>query len=154
MTPRTPAALALALLGQPLALPAQERPIRQADLPAAVARTAAIESRGATVRGLTREREDGKTYYEVELLVKGRSKDVLIDTTGTVVLVEEQVNLAELPEAVRTALEVGAGQGKIQLVESLTKRGKIVAYEAHVLTGKKRSEVQVGPDGKPLAHPE
>ena len=30
----------------------------------------------------------------------------------------------------------------------------LVAYEAHVRTGTKRSEIQVGPDGKPLAHPE
>src|SRR6266516_780886 len=37
---------------------------------------------------------------------------------------------------------------------ALTKRGALVAYEAHVRTGTKRSEIQVGPDGKPLAHPE
>jgi hypothetical protein len=39
-------------------------------------------------------------------------------------------------------------------VESLTKKGKLVAYEAKVNTGGKKSEVQVGPDGKPLDHEE
>ena len=39
-------------------------------------------------------------------------------------------------------------------VESLTKRGKLVAYEGQVITKGKRSEVQVGPDGKPLDHQE
>jgi hypothetical protein len=39
-------------------------------------------------------------------------------------------------------------------VESITKNGKLVAYEAAVKTGTKNSEVQVGPDGKKLAHPE
>jgi hypothetical protein len=29
-----------------------------------------------------------------------------------------------------------------------------MAYEAQVRTGTKRSEIQVGPDGKPLAHEE
>jgi hypothetical protein len=29
-----------------------------------------------------------------------------------------------------------------------------VAYEAQVMTGGKKSEVQVGPDGKPLNHEE
>src|ERR1051325_1898616 len=154
MTPCTPVALALGLLGDPFLPLAEERPIKQADLPGPVAKTVADQSRGAVVRGLSRERENGKTYYEVELRVNGRSKDVLIDTAGTVVEVEEQVNLADLPPAVRTALETGAGKGKIQVVESLSKQGKLVAYEAHILTGKKRSEVRVGPDGKPLAHPE
>ena len=31
---------------------------------------------------------------------------------------------------------------------------KLVAYEAQVTTNGKRSEVQVGPDGKPLDHEE
>jgi hypothetical protein len=34
------------------------------------------------------------------------------------------------------------------------KQGKLAAYEVQVLTGGKRSEAQVGPDGKPLNHEE
>ena len=34
-------------------------------------------------------------------------------------------------------------QGSITRVESLTKNGNIVAYEAQVVTGKKHSEIQV-----------
>lgn len=44
--------------------------------------------------------------------------------------------------------------GTIGKVESLTKKGQLVAYEAVVKTGTKRREIQVGPDGKKLAHPE
>jgi hypothetical protein len=44
--------------------------------------------------------------------------------------------------------------GRIGKVEPLTKAGKLVAYEAVVKMGTKRSEVQVGPDGRKLAHPE
>jgi len=50
MTPRTPAALAIALLVHPLLALAQERPIKQADLPAPVAKTVAMQRRGATDR--------------------------------------------------------------------------------------------------------
>ena len=39
-------------------------------------------------------------------------------------------------------------------IESITKRSRLVAYEAKVLTGTKKTEVQVGPDGKPLDHEE
>ena len=47
-----------------------------------------------------------------------------------------------------------AAGGKIGKVESLTKQGKLVAYEAVVTAGTKHHEIQVGPDGKKLAHPE
>ena len=39
-------------------------------------------------------------------------------------------------------------------VESLTKHDQLVAYEAQVTTGGKKSEIQVGPDGGRLTHPE
>jgi hypothetical protein len=47
-----------------------------------------------------------------------------------------------------------AGRGKIAKVETLPKHDKLVAYEAGVNAGGKKSEVQVGPDGKPLDHEE
>jgi len=84
----------------------------------------------------------------------GHSKDVLFDTTGTVVEVEEQVALDSLPAAVKEGLQSKAGQGKILKVESITKHDKLVAYEAGVQKSGKKSEVQVGPDGKPLDHEE
>jgi hypothetical protein len=40
-----------------------------------------------------------------------------------------------------------AGSGKSTKVESITKQGKLVAFEAQVRTDGKCSEVQVGPDG-------
>jgi hypothetical protein len=131
---------------------AQERKITRRDLPPAVARTVQSESRGARVLGFSEEKENGQTLYEAELMVNGRSRDLLIDTSGTVVEVEEQVKLSSLPAAVQAGLRAGAGRGKITKVESLTKRGQLVAYEAHVNTNGKSSEVEVGPDGKPLAH--
>jgi hypothetical protein len=39
-------------------------------------------------------------------------------------------------------------------VESLTKKEKLVAYEAKVETAGKKSQIQVGRDGKPLDHEE
>lgn len=133
---------------------AQEKKLTRSQLPAAVQRTADEQSKGATVRGYATEKDEGQTVYEVEMTVGGRSRDVTIDSTGNVLEVEEQVVFDSLPEAVRAGLKQAVGSGQITNVESLTKRGTLVAYEAHVRTGEKRSEVQVGPDGKPLAHPE
>ena len=55
---------------------------------------------------------------------------------------------------VQQGLATAARRGTIGRVESLTKHGKLVAYETVVTAGTKHREVQVGPDGKRLAHPE
>jgi hypothetical protein len=133
---------------------AQEHAIARSALPAAVERTIAARSQGATIRGFSQEREKGQTYYEAEMMVGGHHRDLLVDTSGAVVEVEEEVALASLPAAVRSGLEAKAGRGRITRVESLTKHDRLVAYEAVVVKAGKRSEIQVGPDGKPLAHEE
>jgi hypothetical protein len=135
-------------------LQAQEKKIQRKDLPAAVEKTVAEQSKGATIKGFSTEVEDGKTLYEVELTVNGHGKDISMDQKGNVLEVEEEIALGALPPAVKDGLTKSAGKGTIGKVETLTKQGKLVAYEAVVKTGSKSSEIQVGPDGKKLAHPE
>jgi hypothetical protein len=133
---------------------AQERKIKRSDLPPAVEATVAAESEGATIKGFSVEKEDGKIFYEAEMVINGHSKDILMDVNGAIVEVEEEVAIGDLPAEVKTGLLARVGNAKITKVESLTKKGQLVAYEAHTLKDGKKSEVQVGPDGKPLAHEE
>lgn len=125
-----------------------ERRVRMKDLPAPVQQTVREQSKGAVIRGLAQETEAGQTNYEVELKINGHTKDVLIDPTGAVVEIEEQVALASLPQAARTAIEQQAGKGKIGVVESITKAGAVVAYEAHVRKAGKTLEIKVDPNGQ------
>lgn len=141
-------------LATTLAAEEQEKKVQRADLPSAVEKTVAAQSQGATIRGFSQEQENGHTYYEAEMTVKGHSKDVLIDKQGNIVEVEEQVAFESLPAEVKQGLQSKAGQGKIEKVESLTKHERLVAYEAKVQANGKRKEIQVGPDGKPLDHEE
>ena len=134
---------------------AQEKKIQRTNLPPAVEKTvAAAQSQGATIKGFSQEKEKGQTLYEAEMSVGGHSRDVLMNANGEVVEIEEQVELDSLPAAVKQRLEAKAGAGKIVKVESLSKHDKLVAYEAVVQTGGKKKEIQVGPDGEPLAHEE
>lgn len=133
---------------------AQETKIRRADLPPAGERAVAEASKGATIKGFSKETEHGKTTHEVEMAVNGHSKDVEIDSTGAIVEVEEEVALSALPPPVVAGLKAKAAGGKILKVETLTKNGKLVAYEAKIMASGKRHEIQVGPDGKPLDHEE
>jgi uncharacterized membrane protein YkoI len=131
-----------------------EKKISRSDLPAAVEKTVSEQSKGDQIRGFSEEKENGQTFYEAELMVDGHNKDILVDENGTVVEVEEQVLIESLAAAVRDGLQAKAGSGTLVRVEMLSKKGKLVAYEARVLTNGKRSEVQVGSDGKPLDHEE
>ena len=129
---------------------AQEKKITRKQLPPAVEKTVRKESEGATIKGFAKEIDNGQTFYELELIVNGRSKDVLMDKQGNVVEVEEQVSMESLPSAVQEALKQAAGSGTIGLIESLSKNGTLVSYEAHVKHGKKRSEIKVGPNGESM----
>lgn len=133
---------------------AAERTVRRDELPAAVQKAADAQSKGATVKRYVRDNESGRPEYEVEMTVDGHSKDVSIAPDGTVLEVEEQVALEALSSDVRQSLQDKAKGGTITKVESITKSGKIVAYEAQVRTAGKHREIQVGPDGKALDHEE
>ncbi len=106
---------------------AQEKKIKRADLPPAVEKTVAAQSAGATVRGFSQEKEKGQVYYEAEMTVNGHSKDVLIDSNGAIVEVEEEVAFDALAAPVKAGLQSKAGSGKILKVESITKHDKLVA---------------------------
>ena len=140
----TPASLALS----------QERKLKREDLPPAVQKTVDEQSVGATVRGFATELENGRRLYEAELVVNGHSKDISMTRSGAIVEVEEEAPLESLSVEVREGLKLMSRGGAITKVESLTKNGKLVAYEAVVKRGARRSEIQVDPNGKKLIHPE
>ncbi len=133
---------------------AQERKIKRAQLPPAVEKTVAEQSQGATIKGFSTEIEKGNRVYEAEMTVNGHGKDILIDSKGNVIEIEEEVAMDSLSQAVKDGLTKAAGTGTISKIESLTKNGALVAYEAVVKRGAKHSEIQVGPNGEKLAHPE
>ncbi len=145
--------LALLLLAA-FAAQGAEKQIAKKDLPPAVQKTAEAQARGATIRGYAKDHEDGQWEYEVEMWVDGHSKDVTIAPDGRLLEVEEEVSLGALPPAVRAGLRTRAKKGTITKVESITRHGKIVAYEAQVAAAGRHREIQVGPDGGRLAHEE
>ena len=133
---------------------AQERKIKREQLPPAVEKTVAREGEGAEIKGFATEVEHRQKLYEASLIVNGHNKDILIDKNGNIVEIEEEVSMDSLPAAVQAALKKAAGSGTIQVIESLTNNGNLVAYEAQVKHGKKRSELQVGPNGEKLKQPQ
>ena len=130
---------------------AQEGSSKLQVLPAAVRQAVEKETRGdgvrpaAVIKNVSKETENGKTVYEVETTVNGRTRDMVFAADGAVLVVEEQASLDSIPEAARRAAEK-RGAGTITTVE-LVKTGSTVTYEAIVVASGKKTEVVVNADG-------
>jgi hypothetical protein len=74
-----------------------ENRIARSDLPAEVQKRVEIEERTAKVLGFSQERDGKQVAYEVELIENGHRKDVLIDSAGNILEVEEEISLDSLP---------------------------------------------------------
>lgn len=138
-------ALSFALCAVCLSIGAETK-VNLADLPTPVQQTIKEQTKNATLVGITKEKENGKMVYEVESKVNGKGRDVLIDTTGAVIEVEEEVGIDTIPPAARAAIEKKAAGRKITRVETLTKDGK-TTYEAAIKKMWKTSEITVAADG-------
>ena len=134
----------------PCAAAAQEQRAKLKNLPPAAQKTVEEQSKGAIIRGLSKEVEKGKTQYELELTVNGHSKDMIIDPNGAILEVEEGITLDSLAPEVRAEVEKTIGQAKLLRLESVTKGGVLTGYEATVSKAGRKSGVEMGPDGKLL----
>jgi hypothetical protein len=119
-------------------------------LPPAVQKTVQEQTKGATIRGLSKEVENGKTQFELETKINGHNRDLLIDPSGKVLEVEEEVELTTLPAAVQAEVKRSLAGGKLLILESVTKNDALTGYEASVEVKGKRSSFVMGPDGKAL----
>lgn len=120
--------------------------VKMQSLPAAVQKTVKEQTKNATVLGIIKETENGKTVYEVESKVNGRGRDFIVDAAGALLEVEEEVSLDSIPAGAKAAIEKKSAGGKITKVETLAK-GKTVTYEASVAIKGRTSTISVAADG-------
>ena len=155
------AVMAAALMGTPSSIagdqgvtkaPASagtQKPAPHVDLskyPAAVRSTIEAETKNATLKGVSKETENGKVQYEVETLINGKSRDLLVDPSGKVIEVEEEIAVDGAPAPVQAALNA---RGKVLKLERVT-RGSTTSYEASVSSKSgKKSSVALDAEGKP-----
>ena len=115
------------------------------DLPPAVQKAVRDqESKGATIKKISAEKEHGKTVYEVETIVDGHTRDLIVDGTGRIVESEEAISIDAVPAPVRTALQAA---GRILTLETVTK-GARVTYKAQIEKNGKKSEIVLDAAGK------
>jgi Putative beta-lactamase-inhibitor-like, PepSY-like len=125
--------LGLAVLTVPARTDEEKVPIDK--LPAAVLKAVKRKFPKAEIEKATKEVEDGTTTYEVELEINDRSVDVSLKADGTILEIEREVPVAELPKAVRKKLAARYPGAKIVKAEELTKgEDGPVRYEVAIST--------------------
>jgi hypothetical protein len=126
---------------------AAEKSLALKDLPAAVQKTIEDQTKGAEIKSIGKEKENGVTQYEVETMVNGKHRDFNVDTKGVLVVVEEETTIDAIPAAAKAAIEKKVAGGKLGMVEIMTK-GTATFYEAaYTSKAGKKHEVLVKPDG-------
>ena len=126
-----------------------ESKVKLENLPPAVQKTVKEQIQNAKLVGLSKEKEGGQTVYELETVVNGKSRDLMIDSGGTILSVEDEIALDSVPEPARKAIQQKAAAGKITKVETVTK-GSEVSYEAaYTSKSGKKAEYGVNADGTP-----
>jgi hypothetical protein len=129
---------------------AEEKKVQQSDLPASVQKTIEERSRGPLIKSYSTEMEHGKRVYEAETVVNGHTRDLQIASDGTLNEIEEEVTFNSLPSPVQAWLLKKSAGAKISKVETVTRHGKLVVYEASTVRDAKEGEIQVGPNGESL----
>jgi hypothetical protein len=138
--------LAFLISASAVAIAQGEQKIKAKNLPAAV--TAAFHKSypNATIKGASKEAENGKTIYEVESVDGKINRDLLYNEDGTCVEIEETVAMKALPSEVADALKKNFPKGKVLKSEKLTK-GETIQYEMVIKSGKEQHEVVFDPKG-------
>jgi hypothetical protein len=119
---------------------AAEQTLKQKDVPAPVLAAFQKAYPKAKMIGFSKEVEGGQTRYEVESVEGKVHRDVTYAADGKVVSVEESLEAADIPPAVKAAIDKKFPGGKIVLAEKVTEGGK-VGYEFQIEHNKKRHEI-------------
>jgi hypothetical protein len=126
-------------------------------LPAAVEQAVMKEHPSAKIRHFEVERR-ALRFYEVEVQVDGRSREILVASDGTLIESEESIKPDAAPAPISEALKKLSKSGVSELerieVRAETRQAKLdtprVEYEAEVRDKGKTREVRLSEDGRVL----
>ncbi len=125
---------------------AQEKKIDKKDLPKAVIESFHKSYPNAEIKGTSVEKENGKTFYEIESIEGAQGRDLLYTKDGKIAEIEEALAADNIPDFVKNSVMKKYPECKIHKVEKLTK-GKKTSYEAVVEHDGKKSEVVLDSKG-------
>src|SRR4051812_13136247 len=84
---------------------------------------AAVKKRfpNGDMKSAKKEVENGKTVYEITIKDKGLSVDVSSTPEGTLLTIEREIALKDVPDAVRKTFAAKSPNAKLELIEEVIK---------------------------------
>lgn len=103
----------------------------------------------------SKETENGKTTYEVEVKSKGEELELTIDPEGKLLAIEKDIDVDELPKAVTDAIAAKYPGAKIKsaeiTIDTTGDKEKVAYFDAEIETADKKTlEVEATLEGKIL----
>jgi uncharacterized membrane protein YkoI len=126
---------------------ADEEKIPLDKVPAKVKEAIKAKFPAAELVSAEKEKEDGKTVFEVVIKNAGQKIEVIVDETGKIVAIEKVIAVKDLPKPVVEALEKKYPKATIKKVEEVLKGDK-TTYELRIESGGKTLEVTFDSTGK------
>jgi hypothetical protein len=145
------AAVAVLVLAAPVRADEEKVPLDK--VPKAVLEAAKKRFPKAEVVGASKETENKKTVYEIEMKADGKTIDVTVTEEGVITTIEQQIDAKDLPKAVTEALDKKYPKATYKIIEAVysVKDGKekLDYYEVLLVTAEKKEfEVEILADGK------
>ena len=94
---------------------------------------------------------EGKAAYEVEYKENGREYEILYNSDGVILQIEETLDVKALPEPIIQAISKAYPKATIEDAERVIKSdGTITVYEIEIKTEGKKLELELDSNGKIL----
>ena len=133
------------------ALRAEEKSLKEAQVPKAVVEAVAKKYPDARKKTYSTEDEEGKSIYEVEMTAGKKKVSVDVSPEGKILAEETTVDPGALPGPVKTGLQSSRYKGwKIAKAERVVtdENESAPSYEVVVRSGSHKMEVQLDEQGK------
>lgn len=93
----------------------------------------------------------GKAVYEVEYTENGREYEILYDSDGVILQMEETLDVKALPEPIVQAISKAYPKATIEDAEKVMKPdGTVIIYEVEIKAEGKKLELELDANGKIL----
>ena len=116
--------------------------LKMESLPPSVQAAVKAQRINATILNISAVKANGRTGYEVEMTIDGKSRDVEFDANGKILEIEEDADLSSIPAAAKNAIQAQTGKATFVKVEKVTK-GSGISYVA-VLKSTHGSNFELG----------
>jgi uncharacterized protein YxeA len=126
----------------------EEMPLQE--IPEAARKSISAQAAGGKIVSTEKVFENGKTAYGAVIEKNGKQSEYSFAADGKIASSEEDINLADIPEAARKVISSKAAGGKIISTKKVFEDGKTV-FAAIIEKGGKQTEISVAPDGKIVA---